>query len=706
MALADPGSGFGGYIRALMRAVIFSLALSCALPGVAQLSIGGQPNGWGETLSARAVLPEAALHRPDTTGLLQEETPGGFRYGVQRFIDVDVLSSGQWDDLPGGDRMCRLVLRSPGATLLSVQFDRWELPEGATVFLYDEARTFFIGGFDRSNEAPDGTMATAIIPGDAVVIEYHVPYQADPGALRVASITHGLRDLFSAHAGDPARDYDPGYQSSACQININCPVASNWQVQKRSTLMFLRPDGGGCSGNLLNNTQTPGRPYFNAARHCYVNTQSQWVFYFNYEAPACVGSVGPTTQTLTGATLRAEFTWDDMLLVELLNTPPAAYNPYYAGWDRSGAIPQNTTVIEHPLYDVKKIAFNNDPCTQAVDPIGVQMWRQRWDNGIVEAVGSGSAIFDQNKRVVGHIYDGAMTCANATTIDSDCAKLSASWDGTSAATRLRDWLDPANTTMQLDGYDPIAVPVVKVRLKAFLEGPFNTGTGVMNATLRTAGPVPTTEPYSGLGYAFVGGGGETTTPAVLAVSTSNAVVDWVVLELRNSANSSQILASRAALLQSDGDIVAASDGTSDVSFTGLAAGQYFIAVRHRNHLGIMTATVASLSATASLIDLSNGSVSLFGGATATKTLGGKAVMFAGDVDRNGVLRYTGQNNDRDPILARIGGSVPTGTASGYYSEDVDLNGIVRYTGSANDRDPILSNVGGSVPTGSRSASLP
>ncbi|MEO8590752.1 MAG: hypothetical protein ABI432_15360 [Flavobacteriales bacterium] len=693
-----------------MRAIIFPLAAAGAMQVAAQVSIGGQPTEWDQPLLERSALPESVLHRPDTAGLLQEDVPGGFRYGVQRALEVDVLALGRWDDLPDGPRVCRLVLRSPGATMLSVQFDRWELPEGAVVYLYNEDRTFFIGGFDRTNRAPDGTMATAVIPGDAVVIEYRLPGFVAPGQLHVASITHGLRDIFSFGEAGYMRDYYPGYESLACQININCPEAANWQAQKRSVAMFLRPDGGGCTGNLVNNTQTPGRPYFNSARHCYVNTESQWVFYFNYEAPACTGthaqaSEGPTNQTLTGATLRAEFTWDDLLLVELNTTPPSNYNVYYAGWDRSGNVPQATTVIQHPMYDVKKIAFNDDPCTAAVDPIGVQMWRQNWDNGIVQAVSSGGAFFDQNKRVIGHSYDGVQTCSNAATVPTDCAKFSASWDGANAAQRLRDWLDPANTTMQLDGYDPNAVAVVKVRLKAFLEGPYNTGTGQMNSTLRTVGPVPTTEPYTGSGYVHMGGGGETTTPAILAVANGNAVVDWVVLELRNANNSSQVVATRSALLQADGDVVAA-DGTADVVFSTVGAGQYFIAVRHRNHLGIMTAAAVPLSATASPMDLSNGTVPLYGGAAATKTVGSKAVMFAGDVDRNSVIRYSGQNNDRDPLLSRIGGTVPTAIATGYFGEDVDLDGVVRYVGATNDRDIILSNVGGSVPTGTRSASLP
>ncbi len=81
-------------------------------------------------------------------------------------------------------------------------------------------------------------------------------------------------------------------------------------------------------------------------------------------------------------------------------------------------------------------------------------------------------------------------------------------------------------------------------------------------------------------------------------------------------------------------------------------------------------------------------------------------MPAGDGTGDNVVMYTGTGNDRDLVLSRIGGSVPTLTAIGYYREDVNMDGVVKYTGSANDRDPILVNVGGTVPTATRAAQLP
>ena len=675
----------------------------------AQVAQGGEPFGWGDPAVERVLLPMVELPElPLETRAAEDSTALMFRYGTQRSCTADVLARGLRDTLPDGRLRCRLLVRSPGAKMLSLQFDVFDPMPDVGLFLYNEARTFYLGGFTEANELPDGGLATAVVPGDAVVIELvGPPALMEASQFHLASLTHGTMDIFKFHADAPdLRDYDPGYQSAACHVNVTCPAAANWQQVKQATAMFLRPDGNGCTGTLMNNTQQNGTPYFLIAHHCYTANENQWVFYFNYESSTCTGSTGPTTQTITGATVKASDYYDDFDLLQLSSTPPASYQPYYAGWDRSGATPTSGTIIEHPLYDVKKIAFDTDPLTSYTSG-GIPFWRCYWNSGLVQSVASGSGLYDQNKRIVGHITSGAQDCSNATTLSSGAVKFSAVWDGAAASNRVRDWLDPANTTMTLDGLDPGGTPPagILVKAKALLEGPYDAGTNLMSGALRSAGLVPLTEPYSGMGYAHVGGGGgETISASVLGITGPASVVDWVVIELRNKNNSASILATHSALLLRNGNIVG-TDGTSDVSF-GLPADNYFIAIRHRNHLGVMTMNAQALSATATLKDFSSTSLQLYGTTAAAKTIAGKLCLYAGDANMNGTLKYTNANNDRDLVLSRIGGVVPTNTVNGYYMEDVNLDGVVRYTNSGNDRDYILSNIGGTAPTTTRSQMLP
>jgi hypothetical protein len=67
-----------------------------------------------------------------------------------------------------------------------------------------------------------------------------------------------------------------------------------------------------------------------------------------------------------------------------------------------------------------------------------------------------------------------------------------------------------------------------------LQGPFNTGTGLMNDTLRTSGYLPNAEPYTVSGSWHVDSGGETATSASLAINGSGSIVDWIFVELRDN----------------------------------------------------------------------------------------------------------------------------------------------------------------------------
>ncbi len=128
---------------------------------------------------------------------------------------------------------------------------------------------------------------------------------------------------------------------------------------------------------------------------------------------------------------------------------------------------------------------------------------------------------------------------------------------------------------------------VQLQAKVYLQGALDGG--LMRDNLNTNALLPNTEPFSALGYTHYGeGGGETMVASAMTQTGNNAIVDWVVIELRDENMPSTILATRSALLQRDGDIVDV-DGTSPVTFECFKAANYHVAVRHRNHLGVMTA---------------------------------------------------------------------------------------------------------------------
>jgi SprB repeat len=247
---------------------------------------------------------------------------------------------------------------------------------------------------------------------------------------------------------------------------------------------------------------------------------------------------------------------------------------------------------------------------------------------------------------------------------------------------------------------------VKLAAKAMLSGAFNTSTALMTDSLRN-GSLPLTEPYSTATYSgsfmHVNGGGENISPSILSVPGNNAIVDWVFLQLRSASNNQQVVATRSALIQRDGDIVDV-DGTSPVEFLGTPAGNYFVAVRHRNHVGIMTANAIALSSTpSSTLDfVSTSGAALYTNATYTntpaRTIGITRTLYGGNCSIAGaeaarVSFGSPSMTDRSKLLAATGS---TGVIAGYSIFDCDLNGTARFNGGAPDRLVILANCGGSI----------
>lgn len=214
----------------------------------------------------------------------------------------------------------------------------------------------------------------------------------------------------------------------------------------------------------------------------------------------------------------------------------------------------------------------------------------------------------------------------------------------------------------------LAGGAVKILPVALLQGPY-AGSGLMTDNLRNAGLLPTTEPYTGLGYTYTnGGGGETVDPAVFNVAGNDAIVDWIVLELRDKNNPNTVVQSRAALLQRDGDIVGLS-GDGPVSFPGAPADDYYLVVRHRNHLGVRSAALVGMSTATTNYDFSSSNAASLGGANGIADLGdGNFGLFAGDFDANGQV----QNTDINGMVVTIG-------TAGYRPGDFDLNGQVQNT---------------------------
>lgn len=260
------------------------------------------------------------------------------------------------------------------------------------------------------------------------------------------------------------------------------------------------------------------------------------------------------------------------------------------------------------------------------------------------------------------------------------------------------------------GTRPVLSPLL-VSPKVFLQGPFNTGTGVMSDALRTLNLIPTSDPYASItGFTHSGsGGGETTTASVVgsgAPAGNDAIVDWVFAQLHDGGTGA-VVGTRAVLVQRDGDLVE-TDGVSPVNMAGFAAGNYYVSIRHRNHLAARSAgTLALAKTTTTPYNFTTATTQAFPGAVANPPLAtltaGVFGMYAGNANDDAVVKMTGlsgANNDYLRLLNTLGSSTVS-LPNVYSKQDLNMDGTVKMTGLSaanNDYLRLLNTLGSSTIT--------
>ncbi|WP_298421796.1 hemagglutinin protein [uncultured Kordia sp.] len=234
---------------------------------------------------------------------------------------------------------------------------------------------------------------------------------------------------------------------------------------------------------------------------------------------------------------------------------------------------------------------------------------------------------------------------------------------------------------------------ININPKVFLQGaalnPYTGEESFMRDDLHRNSHIPTTSPY---------GDGNTLDSDIFNIQDTNALVDWIWVELRNATDNTQVIASQSALLQRDGDILDSQYNTLEFE---VAAGNYYVVIKHRNHLGIMTTNTVALSKTGTTVDFTDASNQITFGNNAQTTFGmpsGKVAMWAGNVNADTIIQYSGTSPDTPEILSTVLNDAgnflnfPTYAVSGYNSNDINLDGTTQYSGISPDVPFILQNI--------------
>ncbi len=415
------------------------------LPNVAQLRVA-------------ATDPQAEL-AADLAGGVQ--TP--LRYATPSQVQITPATHGTWENVPGG-RLWRLRVASKGATDLSFGFSTCRLPHGATLHVLSEGEDYFQGPYESRDNKAHRQLWTPLLPGGDAVIELFVPAGAnEQPELVLAQVNRGYRDMFKRQAQlDVAK-------AGACNNDVICPAGDAWRNEIRSVGVYSIGGTFLCTGTLINDVAGDFKNFFLTANHCGITAGNapSLVVYWNFESPTCgLHGGGSLAQNQSGATFRMAKFDVDVTLIELEDVPDSSFNVFYSGWDRSGVAPAGTVGIHHPNTDEKSISFANSTLTTVNSCIGTggsaTHWNVVWNSGVTEPGSSGSGIWDPiTHRLVGTLSGGGSACPTPSL--ADCyGKFSVAWNlGLTADTRLRDWLDPLNTSPAgVPGKDPSLVPIL------------------------------------------------------------------------------------------------------------------------------------------------------------------------------------------------------------------------------------------------------
>ncbi|HFA49252.1 MAG TPA: hemagglutinin protein [Bacteroidetes bacterium] len=251
---------------------------------------------------------------------------------------------------------------------------------------------------------------------------------------------------------------------------------------------------------------------------------------------------------------------------------------------------------------------------------------------------------------------------------------------------------------------PAAGKGIYLKIKVFLQGALIEGdeyATLMRDDLRKMGLLPENTPYSApqkTPYKGQSNKARTIQKGVFKTNGPDAIVDWVFIELRDKNNPAKVTAARSALLQRDGDVVDM-DGISDLFFEKTPKGKYYVAVKHRNHLGIMTAESIELGELPKPIDFTDPSFDVFGN-NPRIVLGGTAAMYAGDLNGDGKCIFMGKDNDLSVVYSTIISDPentladPSFIKKGYRNTDLNLDGQTVYQGPNNERSLFFVHVYG------------
>lgn len=367
---------------------------------------------------------------------------------------------------------------SENAQSIQVYFKKFKLKEGSELYIYDATGKNYLGAFTQKNNPivnGEYEFGTQPLIASKIFIELSYPKDGEVPDLVLGKVIHGFKSFYGN--GGAFGDSGDCNKNAACKFTGNNDLSRN--IKSVGVILLPTSQGGyygSCSGNLMNNGNQDGTPFFITAQHCIGlvninngNWNNEMITLFNYETKKCSdeGSTAPSDiskNSVLGADLLVESnsSFYDFAFLKLRTNKDvlARYGVCYAGWDNNASSYLANTYdlygVHHPSGDVKKFSLvkslypsNKDYSRNSIGNFLAVTWK----DGIVEPGSSGSPLFNSFDRYIGNLSTGPSSdifnCDNSLKYSgfyfTTYSRFSENYY------RMRQWLDPNNSSIQSIG---------------------------------------------------------------------------------------------------------------------------------------------------------------------------------------------------------------------------------------------------------------
>lgn len=351
-----------------------------------------------------------------------------------------------WTKAADGTQVAAIGVTSDGARGLRLGVLVRALPEGAVLRFYApgaadvvEASAAQINATLKRNlqagtdDVEAHTYWSPDFGGASTTLEVQIPAGASPGSVQIAipRVSHYLLSPSEASAG--ITKATGAGASGSCEIDVSC--AAGYLDQSRSVARMTFTKSGAsylCTGTLMNDRASDGKPYFLSANHC-ISTQesasslqTDWF----YRSSACGSSSvnAAYTRRTGGAQLLYATATTDTSFLMLNDQPPAGV--VYAGSYFGAPVATGTQVadVHQPEGDLQKLsigtvqgysACSTSSCSGSDAGSGTFL-TVGWQQGATEEGSSGSGAYTtigSTRYVVGQLFGGYSNCSNPAGLD-------------------------------------------------------------------------------------------------------------------------------------------------------------------------------------------------------------------------------------------------------------------------------------------------